>query len=113
MFPPEGETMNRVAQLFRELMELLQQSPESERVEILLADLAARVAQAGCTCVGINRRYPLIPAALLLSAYDISLRCQQRKDRTLVLYAQPSDHKASEYKNKVKVRVAKRMLRAV
>jgi hypothetical protein len=103
--------MNRVARLFKELMELLKQSPESERVEILLADFAAQIAQDGYTCVGINKRYPLIPAVLLLSAYDVTLSCHQRGDRTLVLYAEPSEHKPSEYKNKVKVRVAKRMLR--
>jgi hypothetical protein len=104
--------MNRVARLFKELMELLKQSPESERVEILLADFAAQIAQDGYTCVGINKRYPLIPAVLLLSAYNVTLSCRQRGDRTLVLYAEPSEHKPSEYKNKVKVRVAKRMLRA-
>jgi hypothetical protein len=103
--------MNIIARLFNELMELLKQNPESERVDILLADFAARIAQAGCTCVGINKSYPLIPAVLLLSAYDVSLRCQQRRDRTLILYAEPSEHKVSDYKNKVKVRVAKRMSR--
>lgn len=105
--------MNTIARLFRELMDVLKQTPDSERTDVLLADIAARVADKGFTCLGTNDHFPLIPACLLLSAYDVSLSYRhRRKDDVLIIYAQPSESKPSEYKNKVRVRVAKRLLRA-
>jgi hypothetical protein len=104
--------MNTISRLFRELMDVLKQAPDSERVENLLADIAARVAEKGFTCLGINNHFPLIPACLLLSAYDVTLSYRRRRDDVLIIYAQPSERKPSEYKNKVRIRVAKRLLRA-
>jgi hypothetical protein len=104
--------MNTISRLFRELMDVLKQAPDSERTEVLLADIAARVAEKDFTCLGINNHFPLIPTCLLLSAYDVTLSYRRRRDDVLIIYAQPSEHKPSEYKNKIKVRVAKRLLRA-
>jgi hypothetical protein len=103
--------MNTIARLFRELMDVMKQAPESERTDVLLADIAARVADKGFTCLGTNNHFPLIAACLLLSAYDVMLSYRRRKDDVLIIYAQPSERKPSEYKNKVRVRVAKRLLR--
>jgi hypothetical protein len=104
--------MNTIARFFRELMDVLTQTPDSQRTEILLADIAARVAEKGFTCLGINNHFPLIPACLLLSAYDVTLSYRRRRDDVLIIYAQPSERKPSEYTNKVRIRVAKRLLRA-
>jgi hypothetical protein len=104
--------MTRLSQLFKELMDVLEQKGEFEQVEKLIMDFAARVTEKGFTCLGINKKYPLIPACLLLSAYNITLSFHRRRDDMLLIYAQPSEHKANEYCNKIKIRVARRLLRA-
>lgn len=103
--------MTRLSQLFKELMDALKQTCEFAEVEKLLADFAAQVAEHGFTCLGINKRYPLIPTILLLSAYNVTLSFHQRRDNVLLIYAQPSEHKANDYHNKIKIRVARRLLR--
>jgi hypothetical protein len=111
-FPDKEKTMNRVSQLFKELMDALKQKCEFEEIEKLLAEFAARVAEKGCTCLGINKKYPLIPACLLLSAYSVTLSFHRRRDDVLLIYARPSEHNPNEHRNRIKIRVAKRLLRA-
>jgi hypothetical protein len=99
-----------LARLFRELMDVLKQDPDSERTDVLLSDIAARVAERGFTCLGTNDHFPLIPACLLLSAHETTLQ-YRRKNDTLVIYAHPAKRKSSAYANRVRVRVARRLLR--
>lgn len=92
-------------------MDVLKQAPESERTDVLLADIAARVAEKGFTCLGTNDHFPLIPACLLLSVHDVTLHYRRRKNDGLMIYAQPAKRKSSAYANRVRVRVARRLLR--
>jgi hypothetical protein len=54
-------------------------APESERVECLLADLAARVGAEGRVCVGFQTdpRLPVCAAVSLLEPYGV--RVHERK----------------------------------
>jgi hypothetical protein len=80
---------------FKELMDFLSHAPESERVEQLLADFAARVGRRNGkpTCLGILKpEYKMIDAIMLFRHYGVAFSFETRKtDKEKLIYAQSRD----------------------
>ncbi len=75
--------MNKVAQSFRRLLELLAHEPESQDVSWLLADVAAYVTASGqVLCLALQTppyaHWPLCEAAVLLEPYGVALKARAR-----------------------------------
>ena len=87
--------MNKVAQTFKGLLEVLAHEPESPAVSTLLAEVAAGVAASGqVTCLALQTRltayWPLRAAAALLEPHGVVLRARPRLKRDGVwIFAEP------------------------
>lgn len=77
--------MNKVAQTFRQLMDCLSHTPESDDVPLLLAGVAANLGPAQPTCLALQTRltahWPLSAAASLLAPYGVVLKARARSKR--------------------------------
>jgi hypothetical protein len=80
---------------FKELIDFLSHAPESERVEQLVADMAARLGQRNGmpVCLGMLKpEYKMIAAIMLFRHYGIAFSFETRKmDREKLIYAQARD----------------------
>ena len=92
--------MNYPARIFRDLSSTWQQDAAAERVDILAAELTARVAAGGTLCLGLIHAESVpkfFGLVYLLDTYGILLRKRHRKEGGVLVFAEVKQAVESEF----------------